>query len=152
MAWSFIDTVVCLTLAKWETVSGRFGGYLNWSQQGCLQSGHPITGSIGAPGSKPLAVKLMMSVIVAARAGAKETLNAVAHNTPESAALIFNFMSVPPLDRTQSHSEQWLGPPGQAGSRPKAPPPTRWLVRGGQNRERDPDKRSSGADQVRPSA
>jgi hypothetical protein len=24
-----IDTVVCLTLAKWETVSGQFGGYLN---------------------------------------------------------------------------------------------------------------------------
>jgi hypothetical protein len=23
-----IDTVVCLTLAKWETVSSRFGGYL----------------------------------------------------------------------------------------------------------------------------
>jgi hypothetical protein len=23
-----IDTVVCLTLAKWEPVSGRFGGYL----------------------------------------------------------------------------------------------------------------------------
>jgi len=23
-----IDTVVCLTLAKWETVSGEFGGYL----------------------------------------------------------------------------------------------------------------------------
>src|SRR5215831_497824 len=23
-----IDTFVCLTLAKWETVSGRFGGYL----------------------------------------------------------------------------------------------------------------------------
>jgi hypothetical protein len=23
-----IDTVVCLTLAKWETVSGHFGGYL----------------------------------------------------------------------------------------------------------------------------
>ena len=23
-----IDTVVCLTLAKWVTVSGRFGGYL----------------------------------------------------------------------------------------------------------------------------
>jgi hypothetical protein len=22
-------TVVCLTLAKWETVSGQFGGYLN---------------------------------------------------------------------------------------------------------------------------
>ena len=22
------DTVVCLTLAKWETVSGQFGGYL----------------------------------------------------------------------------------------------------------------------------
>ena len=29
-----IDTVVCLTLAKWETMSGRFGGYLigaTWS-------------------------------------------------------------------------------------------------------------------------
>src|SRR5262249_60494874 len=26
-----IDTVVCLTLAKWETVSGRFGGYLTRS-------------------------------------------------------------------------------------------------------------------------
>jgi hypothetical protein len=35
---------------------------------------------------------------------------------------------------------------------PKALPPTRWLTRGGQNRERDPDKRSSAADQVRPSA
>ena len=23
-----IDTLVCLTLAKWETVSGQFGGYL----------------------------------------------------------------------------------------------------------------------------
>jgi hypothetical protein len=23
-----IDTFVCLTLAKWETVSGHFGGYL----------------------------------------------------------------------------------------------------------------------------
>ena len=23
-----IDTIVCLTLVKWETVSGRFGGYL----------------------------------------------------------------------------------------------------------------------------
>src|SRR6266487_4163463 len=28
-----IDTVVCLTLAKWETVSGRFGGYLTVKQQ-----------------------------------------------------------------------------------------------------------------------
>jgi hypothetical protein len=27
-----IDTVVCLTLAKWETVSGRFGGYLTLRQ------------------------------------------------------------------------------------------------------------------------
>ena len=23
-----MDTVVCLTLAKWETLSGQFGGYL----------------------------------------------------------------------------------------------------------------------------
>src|SRR5947209_1559447 len=28
-----IDTVVCLTLAKWETVSGRFGGYLSAEAQ-----------------------------------------------------------------------------------------------------------------------
>jgi len=28
-----IDTVVCLTLAKWETVSGQFGGYLNTTLQ-----------------------------------------------------------------------------------------------------------------------
>src|SRR5215467_4688879 len=28
-----IDTVVCLTLAKWETVSGQFGGYLTASCQ-----------------------------------------------------------------------------------------------------------------------
>src|SRR5262245_2928261 len=29
-----IDTVVCLTLVKWETVSGQFGGYLTrWSLQ-----------------------------------------------------------------------------------------------------------------------
>jgi hypothetical protein len=26
-----IDTVVCLTLAKWETVSGQFGGYLTFT-------------------------------------------------------------------------------------------------------------------------
>jgi hypothetical protein len=25
-----IDTVVCLTLAKWETVSGQFGGYFRY--------------------------------------------------------------------------------------------------------------------------
>src|SRR5262245_28920377 len=33
-----IDTVVCLTLAKWETVSGQFGGYLNFGI-GTLASG-----------------------------------------------------------------------------------------------------------------
>jgi hypothetical protein len=33
-----IDTVVCLTLAKWETVSGRFGGYLTASIA-CLYPG-----------------------------------------------------------------------------------------------------------------
>ncbi len=27
-----LDTIVCLTLAKWETVSGRFGGYLSTDQ------------------------------------------------------------------------------------------------------------------------
>jgi hypothetical protein len=58
----------------------------------------PITGSTGAPVSKPPAVKLTMSVIVAARAGAKKTLNAIAHNT--LARLIFNFMAVTPLDGT----------------------------------------------------
>jgi len=29
-----IDTVVCLTLAKWETVSGQFGGYLSYVTSG----------------------------------------------------------------------------------------------------------------------
>jgi hypothetical protein len=29
---ALIDTVVCLTLAKWETVSGQFGGYLTGSR------------------------------------------------------------------------------------------------------------------------
>src|SRR5262245_1624472 len=29
-----IDTVVCLTLAKWETMSGRFGGYLTAATSG----------------------------------------------------------------------------------------------------------------------
>src|SRR3974390_1265554 len=28
-----IDTVVCLTLVKWETESGRFGGYLNQEEE-----------------------------------------------------------------------------------------------------------------------
>src|SRR5262245_538498 len=33
-----IDTVVCLTLAKWETVSGQFGGYLrNRPMKRCAQ-------------------------------------------------------------------------------------------------------------------
>jgi hypothetical protein len=34
-----IDTVVCLTLAKWETVSGRFGGYLktNFGIEGIME-------------------------------------------------------------------------------------------------------------------
>jgi hypothetical protein len=31
-----IDTVVCLTLAKWETVSGQFGGYLRARNQDLL--------------------------------------------------------------------------------------------------------------------
>jgi hypothetical protein len=29
-----IDTVVCLTLDKWETVSGQFGGYLTAALDG----------------------------------------------------------------------------------------------------------------------
>ena len=29
-----IDTIVCLTLVKWETVSGRFGGYLTGRAKG----------------------------------------------------------------------------------------------------------------------
>src|SRR5262249_60196087 len=59
----------------------------------------PVTGLTGAPARKPLAVKLMVSVIIAARAGAKETLNAVAHNTLASAGLIFNFMGCHPSRR-----------------------------------------------------
>jgi hypothetical protein len=37
-----IDTVVCLTLAKWETVSGQFGGYLT-SFSAVSQSADTIT-------------------------------------------------------------------------------------------------------------
>src|SRR5215813_10858148 len=33
-----IDTVVCLTLAKWETVSGQFGGYLSARQRNANSS------------------------------------------------------------------------------------------------------------------
>jgi TPP-dependent 2-oxoacid decarboxylase len=29
-----MDTVVCLTLAKWVTVSGQFGGYLTYAADG----------------------------------------------------------------------------------------------------------------------
>ena len=31
-----IDTVVCLTLVKWETVAGQFGGYLTLSEVAAL--------------------------------------------------------------------------------------------------------------------
>src|SRR5262249_33869710 len=34
-----IDTVVCLSLAKWETVSGRFGGYFTSLN---VQQGHGV--------------------------------------------------------------------------------------------------------------
>ena len=37
-----IDTVVCLTLAKWETVSGQFGGYLKWSMYFEIQICNPV--------------------------------------------------------------------------------------------------------------
>ena len=36
-----IDTVVCLTLAKWETVSGRFGGYLKFHGHTATDHGYP---------------------------------------------------------------------------------------------------------------
>jgi hypothetical protein len=38
-----IDTVVCLTLAKWETVSGQFGGYLSAGPN--ASSGSKINGA-----------------------------------------------------------------------------------------------------------
>src|SRR5215472_9891685 len=47
-----IDTVVCLTLAKWETVSGQFGGYLTYQPTiafshiiragACRRKKHPV--------------------------------------------------------------------------------------------------------------
>jgi hypothetical protein len=43
-----IDTVVCLTLVKWETVSGRFGGYL---------TGPTLTSTLGSvPRGQPAAL------------------------------------------------------------------------------------------------
>jgi hypothetical protein len=55
-----IDTVVCLTLAKWETVSGQFGGYLRLRVTalalGCfvvgLWSGWFLRGSDGSRAEK----------------------------------------------------------------------------------------------------
>jgi hypothetical protein len=41
-----IDTVVCLPLAKWETVSGQFGGYLTQIAAGCaVACGYVTTGT-----------------------------------------------------------------------------------------------------------
>jgi len=52
-----IDTVVCLTLAKWETVSGQFGGYLK-SDMATLQktkvAAHICVGSLLVSSSAPL--------------------------------------------------------------------------------------------------
>src|SRR5499426_2490592 len=39
-----IDTVVCLTLAKWETVSGQFGGYLTGLVASLARPGGNATG------------------------------------------------------------------------------------------------------------
>src|SRR6516165_4637829 len=53
-----IDTVVCLTLAKWETVSGRFGGYLTdvWRVGGkfgvCGRCGLLAGDSVGSIGTR----------------------------------------------------------------------------------------------------
>src|SRR6516165_760852 len=44
-----IDTVVCLTLAKWETVSGRFGGYLRASAQVTAPGQKLVTPNTSAP-------------------------------------------------------------------------------------------------------
>jgi hypothetical protein len=38
-----IDTVVCLTLDKWETVSGQFGGYLSRSSSSASASISSLT-------------------------------------------------------------------------------------------------------------
>lgn len=40
-----IDTIVCLTLTKWETVSGQFGGDLNDRDCEALRSGQRLRGS-----------------------------------------------------------------------------------------------------------
>jgi hypothetical protein len=49
-----IDTVVCLTLAKWETVSGRFGGYLNPSVSFSDQILVLIASAAGSVGTEEL--------------------------------------------------------------------------------------------------
>ena len=63
-----IDTVVCLTLAKWETVSGQFGGYL---KSKLLSS--PVTDNIAERGAAISAMNGMgsdlASVVTFARAG-----------------------------------------------------------------------------------
>ena len=89
-----IDTVVCLTLAKWETVSGQFGGYLNWLLgaylEGVPESAHSFRGEskrtleqcgwITADGARGLSEELE----IAARReqpGAVEGRSTVGHRT-----------------------------------------------------------------------
>src|SRR5215831_10122820 len=49
-----IDTVVCLTLAKWETVSGQFGGYLRFRKNADAQPMFaPQSTTNSTPRSKP---------------------------------------------------------------------------------------------------
>jgi hypothetical protein len=49
-------TVACLTLAKWETVSGRFGAYLRCrGKTGCGGSSGGVVNAADAAGSKGVA-------------------------------------------------------------------------------------------------
>jgi hypothetical protein len=44
-----IDTVVCLTLDKWETVTGQFGGYLTKQGVGtCCDTLEPCTKALAS--------------------------------------------------------------------------------------------------------
>jgi hypothetical protein len=68
-----IDTVVCLTLAKWETVSGRFGGYFSRASESLRLSStrslfaSPIQSMAFAAAGAMFAIFVSSEVLVAGR-------------------------------------------------------------------------------------
>src|SRR5215467_6136707 len=119
-----IDTVVCLTLAKWETVSGRFGGYLTTKQgvryryyvsQPYLRGlATPLMGAIvrvPAPDIEAVVSKALREYLALSNAAAAE-----ASSTDLRA-------KVARIEVRKSHLALWLMHPGQEGADETTAPP-----------------------------